>query len=79
MNALILSGVLGVIMLFSGLWLKEKAAVRKVAVAGLALLLVINLLDMNGISLVSVDVTNMMRFDRFSFLPQRRGVSSSLT
>jgi len=50
MNALILSAVLGVIMMFSGLLLKQKSNLRHLATAGLFLLFVANLLEMSGIT-----------------------------
>jgi len=68
MNALILSAVLGVVMMFGGLWLKQKSAVRNMAITGLLLLLVANVLEMNGISFFRINVEGMMHFDRFSLL-----------
>src|SRR5258705_2348251 len=68
MNALILSAVFGVVMMFSGVWLKSKSAVRNLAIAGIALLLLVNILDMGGISLFRVDTKGMIVFDRFALL-----------
>ena len=39
MNALIISAVLGVVMMFSGILLKQKSAIRIVAIAGILVLL----------------------------------------
>ncbi|MEI9810371.1 MAG: NADH-quinone oxidoreductase subunit N [Bacteroidota bacterium] len=68
MNALILSAVLGVVMMFSGILLKQKSAVRNIAVAGMGLLLIANILDMNGLSFFRINTEGMMHFDRFSLL-----------
>jgi NADH-quinone oxidoreductase subunit N len=68
MNALILSAVLGVIMMFSGLLLKQKSNLRHLATAGLFLLFVANLLEMSGITFFSINVGSMMHFDRFALL-----------
>jgi len=68
MNALILSAVLGVIMMFSGILLKQKSAVRGVAITGLAVLLLVNILELRGISFFKIDVSGMMYFDRFALL-----------
>lgn len=68
MNALILSAVLGVIMMFSGILLKQKSAVRGVAITGLAALLLVNILESRGISFFKIDVSGMMHFDRFALL-----------
>jgi NADH-quinone oxidoreductase subunit N len=66
MNALILSAVLGVIMMFSSFLLKKKAAVRGVALAGLLLLLVVNLVEIYSTPFFQVDTKGMMVFDRFA-------------
>src|SRR5258705_7050112 len=68
MNALILSAVLGDVMMFGGIWLKSKSAIRNLAIAGIALLLLVNILDMSGGSLFRVDTKGMIVFDRFALL-----------
>ncbi|MEQ1676980.1 MAG: NADH-quinone oxidoreductase subunit N [Chitinophagaceae bacterium] len=68
MNALLLSALLGVVMMFSGIWLKKKAAVRQVAVAGMLLLLVVNILEMYGIVFFKFNTSGMIEFDRFALL-----------
>ncbi len=68
MNALLLSAILGVIMLFSGIWLRSKTAVRNLAIAGLVILLFVNVLEMNGIRLFNIDTKGMISFDNFSLL-----------
>jgi len=68
MNALILSSVLGVIMMFSGLLLKQKSNVRHLATAGLLVLFVVNILEMFGTTFFKINVEGMMHFDRFALL-----------
>jgi len=68
MNALILSAVLGVVMMFSSILLKQKSTVRGIAITGLAVLLLVNILESRGISLFKIDVSGMMHFDRFALL-----------
>jgi NADH-quinone oxidoreductase subunit N len=68
MNALILSAVFGVIMMFSGILLKQKSAVRSVAITGLVLVFIANLIDMNGLTFFRINTEGMMHFDRFSLL-----------
>ena len=68
MNALLLSSVLGVVMMFGGLLLKRKSAVRNMATAGLFLLFAVNILEMAGIVFFKINVEGMMHFDRFSLL-----------
>ena len=68
MNALLLSAVLGVIMMFSGIMLKQKSSVRNIAIAGMGLLLLVNILEMNGTVFFKIDVRGMISFDRFALL-----------
>ena len=68
MNALIISAVLGVVMMFSGILLKQKSAIRIVATAGILLLLGMSILDLNEITLFSIDTRGMIEFDRFSLV-----------
>jgi NADH-quinone oxidoreductase subunit N len=68
MNALILSAILGVIMMFSGFLLKRKSAVRFISITGVLLLLVFNIIEMRGITFFSIDTKGMMEFDRFALL-----------
>jgi NADH-quinone oxidoreductase subunit N len=68
MNALLLSAVWGVIMMFSGIVLKQKRDIRNVAIAGLVLLLLVNILEMGGTVIFAIDTKGMMHFDRFALL-----------
>src|SRR4026207_1949673 len=68
MNALIFSAVFGVIMMFSGVMLKQKSMVRTVAIAGMILLLLVNILEMSGTVFFKFDTRGMIAFDRFALL-----------
>ena len=68
MNALIVSAVLGIVMMFSGIMLKSKAAVRNIAIAGLVVLLLVNILEMAGVIFFTIDTKGMIAFDRFALL-----------
>ncbi len=68
MNALIVSALLGVVMMFSSILLKQKSAVRNVAIAGLVVLLLVNILEMCGVIIFNVDTKGMIAFDRFALL-----------
>lgn len=68
MNALILSALLGVIMMFSGIVLKQKSAVRNVGIGGLIILLIVNILEMNGTVFFKIDTRGMIEFDSFALL-----------
>ncbi len=68
MNVLILSAVLGVIMMFSSFLLKSKASVRNLAIGGMGLLLLMNILEMSGTRFFEVNTYGMIHFDRFALL-----------
>ncbi len=68
MNAIVLSAIWGVVMMYSGITTKNKAVVRILAIIGLAALLIANILEMNSIHFFNVDVKNMLKFDNFSLL-----------
>lgn len=68
MNALIISAILGVVMMFSSILLKQKGAVRNVAISGIILLLLVNILEMGGTIFFKVDTRGMIVFDQFALL-----------
>ena len=68
MNALLLSAILGVVMMFTGIWVKRYSAVKTIAVIGAVLLLVVNWLELKGTKLVHFDVSGFMSFQSFSLL-----------
>lgn len=68
MNALIISALFGVIMMFSGILLKDKNAIRNIAIAGIVLLLAVNMMELGGTILFSVNTREMIVFDRFSLV-----------
>lgn len=68
MNAIVISAIWGVVMMFSGILSKNNAVIRGTALTGLALLIVVNILDMGGTHLFKVNVHGMLYFDSFSLL-----------
>ncbi len=68
MNAIVLSAIWGVVMMFTSIFGKNNAVVRVIAVTGVTALLLVNILEMNGVHFFDVDVKNMLRFDNFSLL-----------
>ncbi len=68
MNALLLSAVWGVIMMFSGILLKQKKSIRNIAIVGIVLLLVVNILETYGTVFFKIDTKGMIAFDRFALL-----------
>ena len=68
MNALLISAVLGVVMMFSSFMLKRKSIVRSIAIAGLIVLLVSSILELKGTVYFDIDVRGMIEFDRFALM-----------
>jgi NADH-quinone oxidoreductase subunit N len=68
MNAIIISALWGVVMMFSGIVSKKQTVIRGTAIAGLVLLLIINTLELYGISLFHIDTRNMLSFTSFGLL-----------
>ncbi len=68
MNSIITSAVLGVIMMFSGIFLKKNSSIVAMATLSILLLLVMDTLEMCGYHFFPVDTRNMLYFDVFGLL-----------
>jgi NADH-quinone oxidoreductase subunit N len=68
MNAIIFSAVWGVLMMFSGIFVSKQSTIRNIAIIGMALLLVVNVADLNGHHFFHIDVKGMLVFDSFGLL-----------
>lgn len=68
MNAIVLSSIWGVIMMFSGILIKRLSTVRLVAVLGIVVLLVSTIAELDGVSFFNFDTHHMLVFDNFSLL-----------
>src|SRR5260221_4426810 len=77
MNAIILSAIWGIVMMFSGIFTKSKTAIRNTAILGLVLLLLANWADMTG-NHIPIDVHKMLYFDTFGLLGNSIAFASTL-
>lgn len=68
MNALLVSALWGVIMMFSGIAIKQTTVLRYLAIAGVTVLLALNTAEMQGWQVVNIDTTGMLQFDAYSLL-----------
>src|SRR5215217_4283971 len=68
MNALIFSAVSGVIMMFSSFLLNSRNNVRVLAHILLLAVIVVNIMELRGISIFHIDTKGMLGFDRFALL-----------
>lgn len=65
MNAIIVSALSGVLMMFSGIWIKNRSAITNIAVMSLLLLVVANLLNTYGIWVIHVNTHGMLLVQKF--------------
>lgn len=68
MNAIVISAIWGVVMMFCGAFSKSSAMVRNLSVFGILLVFAVNLLELNGTRLFEVNTTGMLEFNKFGLL-----------
>ncbi|MFM7510911.1 MAG: NADH-quinone oxidoreductase subunit N [Bacteroidota bacterium] len=68
MNALLVSAILGVLLMLSSVFIKNRSYTHGLALAGLATLFALNLAELNGWLLFEIDVKGMLRFDRYALV-----------
>ncbi len=66
MNALVLSAIFGVVMMFSGIFFKKKAPVKATAIVALILLLLANSMEMQGIRFFNLNVSAFLAFNDYA-------------
>jgi len=66
MNAIILTAIWGVIMMFGGVFFKKSTTPKYWAIAGMVIILGANILEFFGFPFFNVDTKGMLRFDSFS-------------
>lgn len=78
MNAIIISAIWGVIMMFGGVFFKKTSTPKYWAIAGIIILLAANLFEFFGTQLFSVDTKGMFHFDSFGLLFNTISFASTL-
>lgn len=78
MNAIIVSALLGVVMMFSGIILKNKSTLKYVAMVGLLLLLIANVLQTYGVFTVVVNSHELLRFQKFGLFFNSIAIATTL-
>jgi NADH-quinone oxidoreductase subunit N len=68
MNSIITSAVLGVIMMFSGIFLKKNSSIVSVGILAIGILLLMGVLELSGYHFFPVDTHDMLYFDVFGLL-----------
>jgi len=65
MNAIIVSALLGVVMMFSGIITNNKSVLKYIAAAGLLLLIAANLLDTYALFKIQINTHGLLSFEKF--------------
>ena len=68
MNAILISALWGVLMMFGGVFFKKTSTPKYWAIAGIIILLAGNLLEFFGTQIFEIDTKGMLRFDNFGLL-----------
>jgi len=63
MNAIILTALWGVVMMFGGVFFKKSTTPKYWAIAGIIIILIANILEFFGHQFFNVDTRGMLRFD----------------
>ena len=67
MNAIIFTAIWGVVLMLGGAFIKSKATPKYMAILGLAVILILNCIEMNlGAPLFAVDLKGMLHFNSFN-------------
>jgi len=65
MSAIILSAIWGVVMMFGGVFFKKATVPKYWAIAGLIIILTVNILEFLGFSFFNIDTKGLLQFDNF--------------
>lgn len=68
MNAIILSAILGVVLMFTGIFTTNKSTIRAVAVGGILLLLLANIAELRGMQFFDINTRGMLVFSKLGLL-----------
>ncbi|MEO6681556.1 MAG: NADH-quinone oxidoreductase subunit N [Ginsengibacter sp.] len=66
MNAIILTAIWGVVMMFGGVFFKKTSTPKYWAIAGVILILAANILEFFGTPLFNIDTRGMLKFDQYT-------------
>lgn len=68
MNLILISALWGIVMMFSGLFIKSRSAAKTVALTGAVVLLIGSLFDLAGKMIIDNSFNGMLSYDRFGLL-----------
>ncbi len=68
MNLILISAIWGIVMMFSGLFLKSKSSAKTVALIGSVALLIANIFDLSGKMIINSNFNGMLQYERFGLI-----------
>ncbi|MBA2248571.1 MAG: NADH-quinone oxidoreductase subunit N [Chitinophagaceae bacterium] len=68
MNAIILTAIWGVVMMFGGVFIKRASVPKYWAIAGMVIILVANIMEFFGYTFFRIETRGMLQFDAFGLL-----------
>lgn len=78
MNTIFFSAILGVVMMFSSIAIKNKSVYKYLAATGLLILLVMNILETNGMHILHINTRDMLRFDKMGMFFNTIAIGATL-
>lgn len=78
MNDIIISAILGVVMMYSGVLTKNTSVIRNVAIIGLLVLLGFNIAEAYGYQLFNINTRGMLSFEKYGLLFNSIAFASTL-
>lgn len=78
MNTIILSAVFGVVLMLSGIFIKNKSSFTYIAGVALAILLALNVAESYGFAIFHIDTGKFLHFSKFGFLFNSICIGSTL-
>jgi NADH-quinone oxidoreductase subunit N len=78
MNAIIFSAILGVVMMFTGIFTNKKPVITLTAIISLVILLTVNLLNSYGVFSIQIDTKDLLHFNKLGLFFNTLMIASTL-
>jgi len=78
MNAIIFSAILGVVMMFTGIFTNKKKVITLTAIIALVVLLTVNLLNSYGLFSIQIDTKDLLHFNKLGLFFNTLMIASTL-
>ncbi len=68
MNLILISAIWGIVMMFSGLFIQNKSTAKTIALAGVVVLIIANLMEFMGQQIIISDFKGLLLYDQFGYI-----------